>query len=90
MAEFVVELYLSAAQLFTAPDLIGAASRAAADVSRDGQSVRCVRSFVVPEDETCFLLFEARSIDAVREVLGRAGLSAGRVTEAMNLPEKPN
>jgi hypothetical protein len=36
----------------------------------------------MPEDETCFLFFEASSAAAVGEVAARAGLDAERVVEA--------
>jgi len=37
----------------------------------------------VPEDETCFHLYEAISADAIREVAQRAELSFERVLEAI-------
>ena len=87
MAEFLVELYIPSGQLQTVQGWIEAAAIAAADVSREGDAIRCVRSIVVPEDETCFLLYEASSIDAVREAAARAGLGASRITETLNLAE---
>jgi hypothetical protein len=44
--------------------------------------VRYVRAIFVPEDETCFHLFEAASPDAVYAASERAGLSAQRIVEA--------
>ena len=38
-----------------------------------------LRSIFVPEDETCFLLYQAESIDAVRLAAGRAGLRNARI-----------
>ena len=87
MAEFLVELYMPSSQLREVQGWMEAASTAAADVSREGEAVRYVRSIVVPEDETCFLLYEAPSIDAVRAAAERAGLGAGRITETLNLAE---
>jgi hypothetical protein len=42
-----------------------------------------VRAIFVPEDETCFFLYEAASAEAVRDAAHRAGLSSGRITEAV-------
>jgi hypothetical protein len=44
--------------------------------------VRCVSSIFVPEDENCFLLYEAGSVDVVREAAGRAALPFERITAA--------
>jgi hypothetical protein len=48
----------------------------------EGIPVRLVRSIFVPEDETCLLLVEAPTADAVREVARRAGLAFERITRA--------
>jgi hypothetical protein len=41
---------------------------------REGTPVRFLRSIFVPEDDTCFLLYEAPSARSVRQAAGRAGL----------------
>lgn len=65
-----------------------AARSAAADVSRAGKQVRYLRSIFVPEDETCFHVFEAPSAKAVAEVVQWAGLSSDRIVEAVEAEEK--
>ena len=45
--------------------------------------MRYLRSIYVPEDETCFHLFESPSIEGVEEVGRRAGLVFNRITEAV-------
>lgn len=78
MAEFLVEFYVSRTD-------VGAVERirvAAAELTRAGAPVRQVRSIFVPEDETCFFLYEANSAAAVREAARRAALPFGRVAEA--------
>ncbi len=45
--------------------------------------MRYLSSIFVPEDETCFHLYEAISADAIREVAQRADLSFERVLEAI-------
>jgi hypothetical protein len=45
--------------------------------------VRFVRAIFMPEDETCFFLYEAGSVEAVREAARRAGLGSERITAAL-------
>jgi len=40
-----------------------------------------VRSIFVPDDETCFLLFEAESADDVRAAMALAGLPCDEIHE---------
>lgn len=58
-------------------------SAAAEELTSEGTHVRLVRSILVPEDETCFYLFQAQTGDAVRQVATRAGLRFERVVEAV-------
>ena len=59
MAEYLVELYVAQGDHDTARQYAARAELTAAELTREGRPVRCVRSIFVPEDETCFLLFEA-------------------------------
>jgi Protein of unknown function (DUF4242) len=78
VAEFLVELYVPR----------GSGSGVDAEVlARFGTGVRYVRSILVPEDETCFLLFEAASIGDVREAARIAGFPFARISEAVTSPE---
>ena len=83
MAEFLVELYVprGVARGF---ELEAERARAAAEqLTLEGTRVRCVRSILVPDDETCLLLYEADSIDAVREASVRSGLAFERISAAV-------
>jgi len=59
---------------------------AAQTATRSGSPVRFVRSFFVPEDETCFLVFEAASAEDVRAAALLAGLRFEHVAELFGEP----
>ena len=52
---------------------------------REGLNVRFLRSIYVPEDDTCFFLYEGSSARSVRAAVARAQLGAVRVDEALRL-----
>jgi hypothetical protein len=56
-----------------------------AALQEDGLAIRFLRSLVVPEDGTCFLLFEAPSAEAARSAAARAA-AVRRVTAASHTP----
>jgi hypothetical protein len=68
----------------------GSRARAVADeLSREGTRIRYVRTTFLPDDETCFHLFEADSAGAVEEVSRRAKLGRARVVPAVEVrPER--
>jgi hypothetical protein len=83
MAEFLVELFVSRSNA-AAVEGDGARARLSAEeLTREGTPVRYVRSIFVPEDETCFLVYEARSSEAVCAAVKRACLPFERVIEAV-------
>jgi hypothetical protein len=82
MAEFLVELYVPGDDRAAARQQTVRAERAAADLTRDGTPVHCRWSVFVPEDETCLLLCDAPSADAVETALARAGLTWEHVSAA--------
>ena len=78
---YVVELQVPAG---SATDLAAAGERArsaAEQLTREGTSVRWVRSVYAPEDETCLLVFEAPTPEAVHQAGRRAGLTYERIVE---------
>jgi Protein of unknown function (DUF4242) len=79
--EFLIELYISRTDAAGAERDAKRARLAAEQVSRAGTPVRYLRSLFLPLDETCLLLYEAASADAVRMAAQRAALSFDRVTE---------
>ena len=86
MAEYLVELYVAQGDVHAARLHAERAERAGADLTREGHPVRCLRSIFVPEDETCFLLYEAPSADLVAEAVQRAGLRHEHISAATSTP----
>jgi hypothetical protein len=91
MAEFLVELYAPKTDAAGVERDAQRARLAAEQLSRAGTPVRYLRSLFVPLDETCLLLYEAASADAVRMAAQRAALPFDRVTEValINDPRRP-
>jgi hypothetical protein len=83
MAEFLVEIYVSRTNAPGGVPPSEDISRVAEQMTREGRQVRLVRSIAVPEEETCFYLFQAQTAEVVREAATRAGLQFERVVEAI-------
>lgn len=88
MARYLVELYLSRAGSDGADSAAERARSAADAMAREGLPVRWLRAIFVPEDETCFYVFEAGSAELVRAVGERADLAFDRVLEADETDEQ--
>jgi len=83
VTRFLVEVF---APRLAAVDLAAAEERARAAaerVSGKNVAVRYLRATYVPEDETCFYLFEAPSAEFVAQASVVAGLGDGRIVEAL-------
>ena len=87
MAQFLGELYLSRGDAAAVERNAERARLAARELTREGVPVRYLRSIFVPEDETCFVLIEARSAEAAGEAARRAGLSFERLAEVVAAEE---
>jgi hypothetical protein len=83
MAEFLVESYVPRSDAAGAERGAERARWAAEQVSGEGEPVRYLCSIFVPEDETCFYLFESVSEGAVRKTAERAALRFERITKAV-------
>ena len=79
MPSYLVEVYLPHSGADAALAAGRRARAAAVELTREGVPVRYVRTTFLPEDETCFHLFEAVSADAVEELSRRAELGRVRV-----------
>jgi hypothetical protein len=80
--EFLVELYISCAEPDGVRRRAERVRKAAVELTAAGTPVRFLRSIFVPAEETCLFLFEAASMDAVREAARRAALRLDHVAEA--------
>jgi hypothetical protein len=83
MPSYLVEAYVPRARAAEVRATGRGACAAAEELSREGTPVRYVRTTFLPDDETCFHVFEAASEDAVREVCGRAGIGSARIVPAV-------
>ena len=79
---YLVEVYLARSRCDDGDGTARRVRRAAEELTREGTSVRYVRTTFVPDDETCFHVFEAADRDAVVELTRRAGLADGRIVPA--------
>ena len=80
MPEYLLEFYVSREDARAATADGESARAASEELARRGTAVRYRRSIFVPSDETCFLLFEADSADAVHDVAVLASLPSDRIT----------
>jgi hypothetical protein len=89
MPTYLVEAYMPRSHAHEARAAGRRARVAAEELSREGIPVRYVRTTFLPDDETCFHLFEAVSADAVEEVARRAELGRARVVPAVEARARP-
>jgi hypothetical protein len=75
---FLVEAYVPARSDF-GPVLEQA--RLVAAPNGPGDPIRHVRSILLPDDETCFHLYEAASIDALSSAITATDIRANRIVE---------
>jgi hypothetical protein len=86
MPEFLAETYAPRGAPGTAAPTAAGLARAG-QASQDGAPVRFLGAILVPEEETCFWLYQAPSAAAVRAAMTRAGLRPERITPAV--PVRP-
>ena len=83
MPRYLVETYVPRSHARDARAAGRDVGAAAAELEREGTPVRYVRTTYLPDDETCFHVFEAVSEEAVAEVFRRAGVGSGRIVSAV-------
>lgn len=83
MPRYLVEAYVPRSRALDVQAAGRDARAAAEELVRAGTPVRYVRMTYLPDDETCFHVFEAASEEAVREVCRYAGLGSARIVPAV-------
>jgi hypothetical protein len=83
MPEFLAETYAPRGAPGTPGPSAADVARAADQASRPGIAVRFLGAVVVPEEETCFCLYQAPSAAAVRAAMTGARLRPERITPAV-------
>jgi hypothetical protein len=86
MPEYLLELYVSHTDASVAVDLGERARAAAEELTRHGTEVRYQCLIIVPDEETCFVLFGAACADAVRVTARLAALPCERISTAITHP----
>ena len=81
MPEFLIELHLprQASSLLAA----ARAREGAEELTREGKPVRHLNTIFIPDDEVCFHVYEAVSVEAVTEAARRARIAFERVLSAV-------
>lgn len=81
---YLAEFYLP--RQASLADVVDRARAGAIAAGRAGADVRLVRVIFVPDDESCFALYQAGSAAQTAAAGALAGLAFDRVTEALTLP----
>lgn len=80
--QFLVEVFVPRSQAGALAAAEQRADEAARSLSGTSGEIRYVRATYVPEDETCFHVFDAPSASLVAEASRLAGLGDARILEA--------
>src|SRR5712691_3118001 len=86
---YLVEAYVSKSDANSPAGIADRALLASREMRREGTAVRYVRSIFIPQDETCFHIFEAGSEQEARNAAARAGIHAERVLKTTNFESAP-
>ena len=79
MPSYLVEAYVARSHAQDARDAGRRARESAERLSQEGTAVRYLRTTFLPDDETCFHVFESADEEAVGEVCRRAGIGSARI-----------
>jgi hypothetical protein len=77
----MVERYLPGVTAQDVENAVSRTERAIAALAAEGDEVRYLRSTFVPSEQSVFCLFDAPSVESVREVNLRAGFQIDRIVE---------
>lgn len=85
MAVYMVERNLPGVTLDDLASAQKAAIETAERFSKEGRSIRYIRSVFVPGESRCLCLFDGPDAAAVKEVNQAAGIPFTRIVEALDL-----
>ena len=85
MPQFLAEAYVPRDSADIVALRTGDRAMAMELVSAETAPVRFLGAIYVPQDETCFHLYQAQSAGAVREAMTRAGLQPERIAQAVSI-----
>ncbi len=80
---YLAEFYLSGSACLA--DVAGRARAGADEAARTGAEVRFVQAIFVPQDESCFAVYRAGSVQEVTAAGGLAGLVFDRIVAAVSI-----
>jgi hypothetical protein len=86
MPEYLLELYTSRGNARGAADGGRRIRTATEELTRQGTPIQYRRTIFAPTEETCFVLLEADSADAVGDAARLATLPCDRVRAAVSQP----
>ena len=82
MQSYLVEVYVPRSRAHEARASGHRACVAAEALAHEGAAIRYVRTTYLPDDETCFHMFEAESTEIVEDARRRAELGRARIVAA--------
>jgi hypothetical protein len=83
-SRYLVELATPASGWQDLQQLTSRARAGAEEMSREGAAIRFLRSIFVPEDQSCFFLYEGDSIETVGEAGRRIELRIVGIAETLH------
>jgi hypothetical protein len=84
MPTYLVERYVPRAASAQLAEIVATAKAAAGPTEDSPALIRCLAVTLVPGDELCYCLFEAPSIEAVRQAHELARIPCERIVEAFH------
>jgi hypothetical protein len=83
LRRYTVEIDRPAAGWGDVQQVTAAARRVTDEMRGEGSPVRLLRAVFVPEDESCFFIYEGTNAAAIREAARRADLATGAVRKTI-------
>ena len=84
MPTYLVERYIPRAASGQLAEIVRTAQAAAGQAGDSPPAIRCLAVTLVPGDELCYCLFEAPTIEAVRQAHDLARIPCERIVEAFH------